>query len=393
MDALSPDFQRVLDGLERETVVSLLQSLIQIPTVVNVDPEQAAAEFIASLLREHQFAVALESVLPERPNVIARFGPDNGRRLLFNAHMDVVPPGNGWSVDPFAGTIRDGKLYGRGAVDDKGPLAAMIAAAIALSQSGIELKGQLVLCAVVDEENCSQGSRHLMQHLRGDMGIVGEPTCGNVIIAHKGSLRPLIKTTGRIAHTSRPEDGINAISTMTRVVQALDEFHWELRKRTHPLTGAASVTVSRIQAGIQDNIVPDTCTALVDRRMIPGEQEADAIAELEALFARLHAQDPNVQVSIERLVPTTGGSAQVEPDSEVAQMVLSSAERVLGRRPELTGLGGACDMVHLVNAGVPTVVFGPGDDHQAHQPDEHIDIEELVECARVYLLVALRYLT
>jgi acetylornithine deacetylase/succinyl-diaminopimelate desuccinylase family protein len=384
--------QRLLDSLEREHVVSLLQDLIRIPSVVNVDPEQAVADCAAGYLSERGLDVALEPVLPDRPNVVARVGPAGGKRLLFNAHMDVVAAGGGWSVDPFAGALRDGRVYGRGAVDDKGPLAAMMAAAAALAGSGARINGQLVLCAVVDEENCSQGSKHLMRHLRGDMGIVGEPTNGNIVIAHKGSLRPLIKTTGRVAHTSRPETGINAISKMARVVQAIDALHLELRRRAHPLTGAASAAVSRIQAGVGDNVIPDTCSALLDRRLIPGETEAEALAELESLFARLKAEDPDLTVSIDRLVPTTGGAAEVSPDAQVVVLLRQCAEAVLGRRPALTGLGGACDMVHLVDAGVPTVVFGPGDDRQAHQPDEHIEVEQLLQCARVYLLAALRFL-
>ncbi len=392
MAAVTAFEQQILDGLKREHVVSLLQDLIQIPSVIHVDPEQAVADTIAQYLGERGFSVEVDPVLPARPNVVGTYGRSGGRRLLFNAHMDVVPPGNGWTVDPVAGVIQYDKVFGRGAVDDKGPLAAMLAAAAALALSGVPLTGEMVMCAVVDEENCSQGSRRLMQHLRGDMGIVGEPTSGSVVIAHKGSLRPLLKTTGRVGHTSRPEAAINAISKMARVVEAIDAFHLELRKRTHSLTGGASAAISRIQGGVGDNVIPDTCTALLDRRLIPGETEADALAELEALFARLHAQDPDLRVSIERLVPTTGGPAQVDADSEVVRLVRDCAESVLGRAPELTGLGGACDMVHLVNAGVPTVVFGPGDEHQAHQPDEHIEIEQLYQCARVYLLVALRYL-
>jgi len=383
----------VLDSLQPDEVVSLLRDLIRIPSVVNVHPEQAIASFVADFLHKSGVTVEMETVLPERPNVIGRVGAGSGKRLLFNAHMDVVPPGNGWTCDPFGAELRDGVIYGRGAVDDKGSLAAMLAATVALARNGVTLNGQLVMCAVVDEENCSQGSKHLMQHLRGDIGIVGEPTNGDIVIAHKGSLRPMLRTTGRVAHTSQPEAGINAISKMAKVVQAIDEFHLELRQRTHPLTGAASAAISKIHGGEQSNVIPDTCTALLDRRLIPGEQEADAIAELEALFASLNQQDPDLRVQIDHLVPTTGGPAQTPADSPMAQLASACAEDVLGSKPQLTGLSGACDMVHLVNAGVQAVVFGPGDPNQAHKPDEHIAVDDLVRCARVYLLVAVRSLS
>jgi acetylornithine deacetylase/succinyl-diaminopimelate desuccinylase family protein len=393
MTGLTANERAALDALESDSVVRLLQDLIRIPSVIDVQPEQAIAEFVGEYLRGIGASVEFEEVLPQRPNVIGRIGTPGERTLLLNAHMDVVPPGNGWTRDPFAAELVDGKIYGRGATDDKGPLAAMLAATAALATSGVPLKGELVMCAVVDEENYSRGSKQLMTHLRGTMGIVGESSGGDVIIAHKGSLRPLLEVTGRAGHTSKPEAAVNAISKMARVVQAVDEFHLELRKRTHPLTGAASCAISRIHGGVQDNVIPDQCTALLDRRMIPGEREADAIAEFEALFARLHDEDPTLNVRISHLVPTTGGAAAVEPDSEVATTVQAAARDVLGREPKLTGLGGACDMVHLVDAGVPTVVFGPGDDDQAHQPDEHIEVKDLVEAAKVYLLVALRYLT
>src|SRR5204863_1720593 len=123
---------------------------------------------------------------------------------------------------------------------------------------------------------------------------------------------PMLMTRGRVAHTSQPEAGINAISKMARVVQAIDRFHLDLRKRTHPLTGAASAAISIIAGGQQSNVIPDTCTALLDRRLIPGETEAEAIAELEALFARLHAEDPDLRVEIDHLVPTTGGPTETK---------------------------------------------------------------------------------
>jgi acetylornithine deacetylase/succinyl-diaminopimelate desuccinylase-like protein len=179
---------------------------------------------------------------------------------------------------------------------------------------------------------------------------------------------------------------------MAATVQAIDAYHQELRCRSHPLTGGASITVSRIQGGEQDNLVPDVCTALVDRRLIPGETNEAALAELQALFESLHRERPGYKVTIDHLVPTTGGPAEMSPDAPVVALLQQCIKDVTGRPPVLTGLGGACDMVHLVNARVPAVVFGPGDPGWAHKPDERIMVEELVQGARTYLLVALRYL-
>lgn len=387
------DIERTaLDAFDPQSVITLLQDLIRIPSVVDLHPEQAIGDFIAETLRSHGIEVTQEEVLPDRPNTLGTIGNGNGKTLLLNAHVDVVPYGAGWTQEPEGGALIDGKIYGRGAVDDKGPLAALLAATIALHKSGLPINGKLIVCAVMDEENSSKGSKALMQHLRGDMGIVGEPTAGKICIAHKGSLRPMLRVEGHCAHTSRPEQGINAISKMAGVITKVDAWHKELRKREHPLTGAASAAVSIIQGGEQSNVIPDRCYALLDRRMVPGETEEQAIAEIEDLFAQWMADDPELTIAIDHLRPTTGSAAQVEADAEVVQRVSDAYRTVFGGDPALTGMGGACDMVHLVNAGVPTVVFGPGSSGQAHQPDEHIEVDELVRCTQVVLLTAARYL-
>lgn len=384
--------RRALDAFDPDGVVTLLQELIRIPSVVDVHPEQAIGDYIAGWLREVGIEVTQEVVLPNRPNTLGTIGNGNGKTLLLNAHVDVVPYGTGWMRDPEGGELVDGKIYGRGAVDDKGPLAALLAATLALHKSGLPVNGKLIVCAVMDEENSSKGSRALMQHLRGDMGIVGEPTSGNICIAHKGSLRPMMRVDGHCAHTSRPEQGINAISKMAGVITRIDAWHKELRKREHPLTGAASAAVSIIQGGDQSNVIPDRVFALLDRRMVPGETEEQAVAEINAMFAQWMAEDPELKISIDHLRPTTGSAAQVAPDAEVVNRVSDAYRSVWGSEPTLTGMGGACDMVHLVNAGVPTVVFGPGSSSQAHQPDEHIEVDELIRCTQTVLLTAARYL-
>lgn len=388
------DFERIaISHIEESTVVPLLQELIRIPSVGSQHGEGRAAATVAEFLERKGVGVELQEVLPGRPNVIGTVGSDDGKVLLFNAHMDTVPAGDGWRFGPFDAEIRDGRVYGRGAVDDKGPLAAMLTAASVLSDLRSELNGRLVVCAVVDEENASRGSKDLMNNLRGDFGLVGEPTAGQIVIAHNGSIRPVLKVTGRVAHTSRPEDGINAISKMGKVVEAIDSSHVLLRKRTHPLTGSASVCVSMISGGTQPNLIPDACTALVDRRLTPSENEPEVMKELEQMLDRLCASDPELDVRIESYQPTTGGPAQIAPDATIVRMVQAAVQDIGAEPPALRGLGGACDMVHLVNAGVEAAVFGPGDPAMAHQTDENVEIRELIRCAQVYLLVALRLLS
>ncbi len=381
------------ENLIKGQVVPLLQDLVRIPSVGQIDGEQTIADFISNYLSDRRIEVEQQVVIKGRPNVIAQLGNGEGPTLIFNAHMDVVPPGEGWSFDPYGAAVVDGLIYGRGTVDDKGSLAGMLATIVALKESELLLKGKLVVCAVMDEENASQGSKHLMQSLRGDLGLVGEPTHGEVVIAHNGSLRPMLKIKGRSAHTSQPEEGVNAISHMARIVQEIDELHKVLRTRTHILTGSASIAVSMVSGGNQPNMIPDTCHVLLDRRLIPGETVEDAIKELHELFDRLSNTIPNLNVTIDHMMPTTGGPSEMSEQAPVTQLVRSAAQSVFGYPSKLSGMGGACDMVHLINAGIPTVVFGPGNPNLAHKSDEYISVEELINCAYVYLLVATSYLT
>lgn len=384
---------QVMELLTPREVVPLLRDMIRIPSVGSSDGEGALAAFINGFLDDHGIETATEEVLPGRPNVIGRLGPAGGPSLLFNAHMDIVPPGKGWSYDPYEGLIAEDKIYGRGAVDDKGPLAAMLSAVVALKDSSVPLRGQLVMCAVVDEENASRGSRLLMQSLQGDIGVVGEPTGGDLVIAHNGSLRPMLKAVGRTAHTSRPGEGVNAIYKMAQVLITIRAYHDELSARTHPLTGSASITVSMIHGGEQPNVIPDRCEALLDRRLVPGEREEEALREINDLLDQAMTRDPDMKIVIDHLIPTTGGPCEIPPDSSIVKLLCEAVFTASGRRPHLKGLSGACDMVHLINAGIPTAVFGPGNPSQAHKPDEHIRIDELITGARSYALFALRYLT
>jgi len=375
-----------------EDVVPLLQMLIRVPSVGLIHGEKGIADAVAEYLRSHGIVVRQDEVLPGRPNVIAQLGDGPGTSLVFNAHLDTVQPGEGWTDDPYSGRLVNGKVYGRGAVDDKGPLAAMIAALVAVKASGQALTGRLILCAVIDEENASEGSKALARVLHADMGVVGEATAGDLVLAHNGSLRPRLKVAGRSAHTSRPEEGINAIEKAVPIVLAVGRLHSELRDRTHPLTGSASASVSMIRGGDQPNMIPDTCTLVLDRRMIPGESQEQALRELESFLDDLMSCDPDLRVSIDELVPTTGGPAEISASEQVVVLLQEAIRGEYGREPRLRGMGGACDMVHMLSAGIPTAVYGPGDPSLAHKPNEHIAVGELLRGARVYARCALQCL-
>ena len=381
--------REVVSRLSVERTASILQDLVRARSQNPTDGEGEVARYVVDFLGRLNLEVETRQVMPGRPNVVARLRGTGGPVLAFNTHMDTVPEGNGWSRDPFAGEIIDGRLFGRGSVDAKGPLAAFLAAIEAIVNAGVRLHGDVLMTAVVDEETCSSGARQLAPSIAADMAVVGEPTGLQVGIAHRGSLRPVIVVTGRTAHSSRPEQGINAIYQSIPVIEAFRRYADGLRARSHPLCGSPSAAMTRVAAGIADNVIPGRCEMMLDRRMIPGEVESEVLQAVRGVIDEVRRARPDIEVAVERTVPTTGGPSELDRDHPLVAMALQASAEALGRTTSLVGLSGACDMTHFVARGIPCLVLGPGDAAQAHQPDEHIELRELNQGAVAYSLLAI----
>ncbi|WP_080834304.1 M20 family metallopeptidase [Cohnella massiliensis] len=381
-----PDNVRL--ALRPERTLELLGDLIRFKSVNPTGSEGETAAYIAKAMKAAGCEVELQEVEPGRPNVLARLkGTGGGRTVILNTHMDVVPAGEGWSSDPFEMIVKDGRAYGRGVMDAKGPLAAMMAAIEAIAASGEKPAGDIVLAAVIDEEAASIGARRLPDHLQGDLAVIGEATNGNLAIAHRGSVRPVLAAEGVSAHSSTPHLGVNAVMLMARALVALDDFgERTLSSRIHPLTGPSTLSVTVMRGGIKESMIPDRCEALIDRRLIPGENEAEALREIEAVVSGLPGM--NGRVRIDRLVPTTGEASETPPDHPLVALAARSIESVYGRAPELVGLTANCDMTHFVARGIPSVIYGPGDFSVAHKADEWVELAELEKAARVYASIA-----
>ncbi len=262
------------------SVIELLQELVRIPSPNPPGDTRAIAAFVAERMREVgcEVRVVAPDAKPEAASTIATLGQGDPV-IMLHAHIDTVPIAENeaqkWTVDPYAATIRDGKLYGKGSVDDKAPLAAMMQAVRHAAAHHDRLQGTLVLVAAAEEETGGRlGTRWLADagHLpMCDFIIVGEQTYNRVATAHKGVMRATVRTTGRAAHATNPARGINAITAMARAVLALDAYHNELAARVHPMVGVPTCNVGVIQGGSTANAVPDSCVVLLDRRMIPGE--------------------------------------------------------------------------------------------------------------------------
>lgn len=377
--------------LDTARCAQILSELVCARSQNPVDGEGAVAAYVARFLGELGLEIDTPEVFPGRPNVIGRLrGTGGGPVMAWNTHMDTVPEGNGWTREPFGGEIAGGSLYGRGSVDAKGPLAAYLAAIEAIVASGTRLRGDVLMTAVADEEACSTGARQLCPSLSADLAIVGEPTKLRIGIAHRGSLRPIIAVTGRTAHSSRPDEGINAAYRAVPVIRALEAYGETLASRpAHPLCGTPTAAVTLISAGVKENVIPGRCEITLDRRMVPGETEEAALGEVEDVIERVRAENPGLQVTVERTIPTTGPPSELDPKHPLVGIALDAASRALGEPSRVHGLSGACDMTHFRAAGIPCVVMGPGDESQAHQPDEHIDVDELRRGAHAYALAAL----
>jgi len=369
----------------------LLSDLIALPSVnpAFLPPrhphagEGRVAEFLASVAAAAGLDVEFQKVFPQRPNLLVRLQPAGSirRTILLAPHLDTV---NVASDAQFVPTRRTGRLYGRGACDTKGCVAAMLSALCDLAKSRPRpLETAIVFAGLIDEENGQTGSRALVASgLKASLAIVGEPTRMQVVTAHKGSLWLRLETRGKAAHGAAPHLGRNAVYEMARVVELLQTDYAEhLRKRRHPLLGCATVSVGTIAGGSQTNVVPDRCSITVDRRSLPGETEVSVRREL-ATFLR--ARDLGARISSAKLAPCL--PLETNPQLTLVRQFLRSVGQA-----RVVGVHYFCDASVLADGGIPSVVFGPGDIAQAHTTDEWISLAQL-ERGRELLLRFLKSL-
>lgn len=379
--------QALLAAIDPEMIVQLTQDLVAIPSPNPPGEEKGVAAYLARLLEQMGLRTDVQEVAPDRPNVLGTWDSGQpGPTVLLNGHTDVVPTGDGWSVDPYGGHIADGRLYGRGSTDMKGGLSCMIGALAAIQSSGLDPVGKVVVAAVVGEETDQAGIRALVaEGIEADCAIIAEPTELRPVIAHQGDLHYRITTIGKAAHSSMPHMGVNAIENMCKVIAGLREVAQSLSSREHPLLGHPNLSVGTIEGGLDTCIVPDRCTIMVDRRINPDERIELADQEIENMVKHLRECDPDMKVEVSRTV--TAAAMEMSPDEKVALSVRKATEIITGKDPGFHGLPGTCDANYLVNeAGIPTVIFGPGTGAAAHRPDEYVEIEKLVQASKILAL-------
>jgi acetylornithine deacetylase/succinyl-diaminopimelate desuccinylase family protein len=347
--------------------------------------EDAAAEVARTVLIE--LGASPETIRGDagRPSVVATIGAVDGPTLAWNGHLDTVPAGSldTWSVDPFAGEVIDGRLIGRGACDMKGPIAAALAAVAAIRRAGVELRGALTFHLAADEELSGlHGTKVLLDRglLTQGAAIVGEPTDLHIGLAERGGAWITATAYGAAAHGSQPDRGVNAITSMARFLLRLPEV---VPAAVHPLCGRATVNAAIIEGGSAPNVVPDRCAVDIDRRILPGESDPEAVlAPFRVLSEDLRREHPEVDVRSEIREWTEAAEAPGDSSIAEASRVATAAEGVAASDVGFTGITDA--RYYINDAAIPTVILGPGSLSVAHTADEWVAVEELVTAARIY---------
>jgi len=349
------------------SVSGLLQALVRIPSVnphgtpgIDHPGEQACAEFVAAFLRHCGADTELREVAPGRPNVIGRFPSDspNKKRVIFAPHLDTVSV-SGMVIDPFGGEIRDGKIWGRGATDTKGSMAAMLWSLLELRDRIPSLGHEIWFAGLMGEEAGQEGARAFVKQDRADFALIGEPTARDIVYTHKGACWLSLRTTGRAVHASAPDLGENAIYKMADVLRCIrDDIAPRLALQSHPVLGSPTISAGTIRGGAKTNIVPDSCELEIDTRTIPGQDPRE-------ITDALRRCSPGLEITVWESAPLN-----TDPSHPLIQLLVKNGAR-------LVGAPWFCDAAVFAQAGIPAVAARPGLIAQAHTNDEWLSLAEL----------------
>ena len=382
----------VLDKIDEAALVELTRSLLRATGQNPPGEEAATVAVLGAAAAELGLNVCETPVRPGRNNLRITLAGGPGPGLLLLGHTDVVPVGEGWTKDPFGGLVEDGRIYGRGASDMKGGLAAALTAMAALR--GAELSGPVELAALVDEEETGIGIGAYVESVTAPfLGcITAEPTDLQTVVGARGASYLRVAIHGTACHAGKPDDGANAIYGAAAVVAEIERMHRELAQRPHALLGPATWSVGQISGGTSGSIVPAECVVIADRRLLPGESAATVLADMRERVVGLRLHDRGLAVDV--TLPMEMPAFETPAHSPLAATVDAALADAGGPGLPPGGWTAACDGGFVArDLGVPVVVLGPGSvSTQAHRPDESVAIEELVVAARTYALSGLRLL-
>ncbi|MBS7631269.1 M20 family metallopeptidase [Candidatus Bathyarchaeota archaeon] len=369
----------------RNYAIKVLDKLVRARTVNPPGNEIEAAKVVIEELDAMNLPYQIFEKEKGRTNIITQYG-EGSPSVMILSHLDVVPEGEGWEYPPFEVTLKDGKLYGRGTVDDKGSMASALLVLKAFKELGVEISGSFIVAGVADEERGSTyGVRYLLEEklIKADYILVAEAMNGNIEIAEKGSAGGRLVSKGKQAHGSMPEKGINAIIKMAKLLAKLEEFKFTYKP--DPLLGGPTLNVGVIKGGVAGNVVPPSCEAQLDIRIVPGMDKDTVKKDLEDFISKLKQEDSeiNIEVDIPRSVPATS----IPPDSPFIKALSEVVTDVTGRKPETFGIGGISVAKFFILQNMEAPVFSLGDESLDHMANEYITIEDLVNNAKVFALL------
>ena len=389
---------KVINQVAGEEVVSLLQALIQKRSDYPPGDTRGAIDVIAQLLKEEGVSFEVLAKKEHQPSLMAHYGSNaDGSCLVYHAHVDTVPPGDldEWTVDPFAGEIAQGRIYGRGAGDDKGSVAAQLMALVALARAEFPVEGSLQVAVVADEESGGNvGTRWLREtgKLSPDYLVVGEQTKNQVAIAERVACGIDLTVFGESAHGAMTWEGNNAIIEMAGVIQWLIEhLRDKFFETTHPYLPPPTLNIGKISGGVQWNIVPGQCKIEMDRRLLPGETREEAMEQIRHALDEYQSKFGEIEYELF----TTGDVApniNTPPDAPFVQTANHALAAVRGEQRGLTGYVQTSDGRWFADDGIPIIIFGPSDPRVGHSADEYVEEEQLIEATHFLTLLAMRYL-
>ena len=381
----------------QEDAVALTRALVKIdsrnPTLSADGPgERDAALALGKILEDWGFSVSISDSSPGRPNLVARLGPADSPAMMLAGHLDTVGV-EGMTHDPFSADMNGGRIYGRGSCDMKSGVAVMCVGALrAYRLAGNSPKRQIVIAAVADEEYESLGMRALLDSgIRAECAVLTEPTKLAICPAHRGFVWIEIAFTGRAAHGSRYDVGIDAIRHAGLLLAELDALEaGPLHTRSHTLLGRPSLHASTIVGGIGMSTYPDRCILRIERRTIPGESEQTAVDEVTSALERVRARRPRIEASVKLIAAQQ--PSDVAPDALVVRM-LETALKAEAMPAKIEGLSAWTDAALLNAAGISAVCFGPGDIALAHAAEEFVPVDEIEKATTVLQRVAFEWMT
>ena len=408
--AADPEFEKLLETvlhqIDREELVSLVQELVRIPSVYRPEEpdgnEARVARFLADYLEREGFEVRTEEAAPGRPNVWAVWeGEGHGKTLLFEGHTDVVTEGRAgdWERPPFEAERDGDRIYGRGACDTKGNLAAAVVAVRAIKDSGVDFPGRLVLCHPVDEEGMMTGIKAFIEggHAEGvDGAVICEPEENQLCVRQKGALRVEVTVRGKMAHGAMPLSGVNPVTRAARFVVAVEELEREEIERhgEDPYLGYPSLTPTILlgpdRGEPQLNVIPASAYVALDIRTVPSQSHEEIVRSLEDRLEKLQSEDPDFDASLEVIEERPPTETPME--DPLVRAMAAAYRDVTGEEPRYNGVPGATDGTYLSTwAGVPIVTTGAGEREIPHHKDEWVSVEELLTTCRLYAATAMHF--